>query len=123
MLFSLHYLKSALHKAATMSADKSDHTVHDVCLKMPLSCFIDITMKHSNFMPAILYYTVLTSELLLAGVELVLLGVLLERLEVGEHAHKVGEVDDLGAGGKLPVLRGVGRVHAARVGGGGAVPV
>ena len=65
---------------------------------------------------------VLTSELLLARVELVLLGVLLERLEVREHAHKVGEVDDLGAGGQLPVLRGVGRVDAARVGGGGAVP-
>ena len=78
-------------------------------------------MKHSNFMPAILYYPVLTSELLLAGVELVLLGVLLERLEVREHADKVGEVDDLGAGRQLPVLRGVGRVNAARVGG-GAVP-
>ena len=64
----------------------------------------------------------LTSELLLARVELVLLGVLLERLEVREHAHKVGEVDHLGAGGKLPVLRGVGRVDAARVRGGGTVP-
>ena len=71
--------------------------------------------------PFLLY--VLTSELLLARVELVLLGVLLERLEVGEHAHEVGEVDDLGAGGKLAVLRGVGRVDAARVGGGGTVPV